>query len=109
MEMNTGSRLRLYFSETAILLNAYIVSALAWWWWGNGETIVSDRTDAWLSYSSTVFWLPGWILVSIFDNGQEELNTKSTDLLIPLLSGIIWGTVVLLILKFVKGAHSESR
>jgi hypothetical protein len=107
--MNTSARLRFSFSGTAIVLNAYIVSALAWWWWRNGATIVSDRTDAWLSYLSTVFWLPGGILVSIFEDGQEELNTKSTDLFIPLLSGIIWGIVMLLILRFFRGAHSESR
>ena len=106
--MNTSARLRFSFSGTAIVLNAYIVSALAWWWWRNGPTIVSDRMDAWLSYLSIVFWLPGGVIVRVFDTGQEELSTKSTDLLIPLLSGIIWGTVALLLLKFVKGSRRES-
>ena len=107
--MNTNAGFRFYFYEAAIVLNAYVVSVLSWWWWRNEPTIVSDRTDAWLSYLSIVFWLPGGAIVSVFDNGQEELYTKSTDLLIPLLSGIIWGTVLLLVLKFAKGFHRESR
>jgi len=106
--MNTSTSLRFYFTEAVILLNGYIVSALAWWWWRNGPTIVSDRMDAWLSYLSIVFWLPGGVIVRVFDSGQEELSTKSTDLLIPLLSGIIWGTVALLLLQFVKGSRRES-
>ena len=70
---------------------------------------LGDRTGLPVTHIDQLFWLPGWVLVSIFDNGQEELNTKSADLLIPLLGGIIWGTVGLLVLRFVKGSHRESQ
>src|ERR1700676_2043520 len=87
-------------AESAIMLAAGVVNALAWWWWRSGiATTRSDKIDTILSYSSMMFWFPGWFIVTGFANSQAQLATKTTDILIPLTSGIIWGLFGLLALK----------
>ena len=85
------------------MLAACVVSALAWWWWRSGiATTRNDKVDTILSYLSMIFWVPGWFIVTGFDNSQAQLATKTTDILIPLLSGIIWGLFGLLVLKWLR-------
>jgi hypothetical protein len=107
--MNGAAKYRKYVPASAIMLVAWIASALAWWWWRSGAATGSDRINTALSYLSIAFWFPGWFIVGMFDNRQTQLATKTTDLLVPLLSGIVWGFLGLLVLKssrlFVKFVH----
>jgi hypothetical protein len=92
--MRNETRFARYHPESAIMLVACVVCALAWWWWRSGATI-SDRVDPPLSYLSEVFWIPGWFIVTGFDSHA----TTTTDILVPLVSGIFWGLLGLLALK----------
>jgi hypothetical protein len=84
------------------MLVACVVNVLAWWWWRGGIATGNDHIDTLLSDLSMMFWLPGWFIVTGFDKSQAQLATKTTDLLIPLLSGIIWGLLGLLALKSLR-------
>ena len=97
--MRNDTRYAKYLPKSAIMLVACVVSALAWWWWRSGIGTGSDRIDTPLSYLSMVFWIPGWFIVTGFDVSQAQLATRTTDILIPLVSGIIWGLLGLLALK----------
>jgi len=97
--MNRTNERAKYLQAAAIMLAACVVNALAWSWWRTGIATGIDRIDRALSYLSMVFWIPGWLIVSGLDKSQAQLATKTTDILIPLLSGIIWGIFGLLALK----------
>jgi len=97
--MNGATKYPKYLPSSVIMLIACIAGALAWWWWTSGITTGSDHIDTFLTYFSVMFWLPGWFIVGGFDNNQAQLATKTTDILIPLVSGIIWGLFGLLALK----------
>jgi hypothetical protein len=100
--MNSATRYSKYVLASAIVLVACVVTVLAWWWQRSGGATGIDRVDLWLTYSSLVLNIPGWFIVGMFDKSQAQLATKLTDVLIPLLSGLIWGLVALLALKLSK-------
>ena len=98
MRDNAGKYAK-YLPSSMIMLIACMASALAWRWWRGGIATGRDHIDMFLSYLSMMFWFPGWFIVSGFDKSQTQLATKTADILIPLLSGIIWGLFGLLALK----------
>jgi hypothetical protein len=91
-----------FLTASSIVLVACIAAAFAWWWWRSGAATGIDHVDLWLTYIAMVLFVPGWFIVGMLDNSQTQLATKLTDILIPVLSGLIWGSLALIIPNFSK-------
>jgi hypothetical protein len=96
---DTATKYSKHLPSSMIMLIACTASELGWWWWRGAIATGRDQIDTFVSYLSVMFWFPGWFIVTGFDNSQVQLATKTTDILIPLVSGIIWGLFGLLALK----------
>ncbi len=97
--MTAGFKQRKYRRETATMLVSFVVCALAWWWWRTRTG--TERLDRFLSYLAGVLNFPGWLVVTIFDPRESPMQpaTKLTDILIPILSGLFWTLLALLLVK----------
>jgi hypothetical protein len=96
----TGSGLKFLRKAAVIMLITCMAAAIAWAWWRGGAATGSPSIDPWLDWFSLALTLPGWFVVEAFDPREPQLATGLTDTLIPLLSGLIWGLLVLVVLKF---------
>jgi hypothetical protein len=86
------------------MLASCVVCALAWWWWRSSSwwnPTGIKPTYAWLATLSEGLNFPGWLVVTIFDTRKSpaHLATKLTDTLIPILSGLFWTLLALLLIK----------
>jgi hypothetical protein len=97
--MKVATKYRKYLPATAVMLVAYLTNLLAWWCWRGGLITGNDRIDSWLAYLSIVLCVPGWLILS---KGYEDPGTRFTHILVPVLNGLIWGLLALLILKCSK-------
>ena len=93
------------------MLVACIACALAWWWSRSSiATTGSGRVDTWLWYVSTVLCVPGWLIVT---KDYFQQATKTTDVLIPKVSGLIWGLLAIVAVKLLsiirKCIHGPAR
>jgi hypothetical protein len=102
--MRNGIRRRQYLRVSAAMLVSCVVCALAWWWyrslvWWNPTGIKPIYN--WRSTLSELLNLPGWLVVIMFDPTESPLPlaTKLTDTLIPILSGLFWTLLALLLVK----------
>ena len=95
-------RLKYLRKAAVIMLVTCIAAAIAWAWWRGGVATGSSQIDLPLDWLSLALTLPGWFVVQTFDLREPQLATKLTDILIPLLSGLIWGLLVLVVLKLAQ-------
>ena len=79
---------------SAAMLALYVACALSWWW-GRGGIVRPGRLFSWLDYFSLILVVPGWVLVTMFDPRENQLATRLTDALIPILSAISWTLLAL--------------
>jgi len=86
MANTTRNRLVLY---AALLLSSYAVSAVAWW--SRNHVLFSNQTDERLAAFLIWVTIPGWLVVGMLK--KDDLGTPLTDILIPVLSGLFWGTL----------------
>jgi hypothetical protein len=86
------------------MLASCVVCALAWWWWRSSSWWNPTGIKliyTWLATFSEVLNFPGWLVVMIFAPRESpaHLATKLTDTLIPILSGLFWAMLALLLMK----------
>jgi hypothetical protein len=98
--MVTKNNFLKYLRIPLFFVVAYLTSVVAWWW-QHDSTLFSGRPiELWFYHIALLLNLPGWVIVSgFYDNQSAQLAVKHPELLVPLLSGIIWGFLALLVLK----------
>ncbi len=100
-----------YTLGTALL--AYLVSANAWWHYrGAYSQAPSSFFDPiftqfqWLGRRTDFLWFPGWLTVNLVRGGG--LATRSTDLLIPIVSTVFWTWVGLLAFSLIAQVRQNA-
>ena len=87
-----------YLRILLIFLATYLASTVAWWW-QHRPTLFSGSVEVWLDYIALGWNIPGWVIVGMFDHSEAQLRTNLTDFMIPVLSGIIWVLIALLVMR----------
>ena len=102
--MDRGSRYKCYAYQAATIAVACLVSVIAWLD-NRGIThltqpFVGHPAEAWIGTAFLVVTMPGWFIVtSVKANGPAN---RLTDFLIPMLSGVFWGLLAILVAKLIK-------
>src|SRR5713226_8653084 len=94
-----------YAYRAVTVAAAYLVSLIAWL--DNrgvisltAQRFVGHSVEAWIGTASLVVTIPGWFIVTLVRS--DQLATKLTDILIPILSGAVWGLLAILVAKLTK-------
>ncbi len=103
--MSCTNSYRKYAYGSATMVAAYLVSLIAWL--DNTGVIslmprsfVGHPIEVWIATAFIVIDIPGWFIVAGFK--ANDLATRLTDILIPILSGAFWGLLVILVTKLIK-------
>jgi len=109
--MSSRGRYQTYAYRAATIGAAYLVSLTAWLD-TRGVINLTRRLDgrpveAWVGTACLVVTIPGWFIVTMVRG--DGLATKLTDTFIPILSGIFWGLLVILLAKLTSRVFRHSR
>jgi len=82
----------------------YLGAANAWWHYRNYDTAAGPAFLGWLARKTNILWVPGWGLIYVLHNGPA---TPLSDFLIPVLSSLLWGWVVVFVVRVIEYAWNH--
>src|SRR5438309_11587959 len=99
--MSSRSKYRAYAYRAATIAAAYLVSLITWL---DNRMVINltgrvvgrwNSVGAWIGTTCIVVTFPGWFIVMMVS--ENQLATKLTDILIPILSGLFWGLLIIVV------------